>query len=331
MAAPLPTIQVQAQFTPGTWTDISQELGCEPAGEVVRHHAAGDAAAGAAVAVPGGYRVDRPGQLLTAGSTRDNLQPDRTRRVPGLQQVVWVLGPERTSTWTAPRNLSGTTVKVEAWGPASAGTGGGGGGGGEYASEPVLCTVIPGNVYNVFTPSGNSGGNTTFDGTGVVAHGAPANSSTAGTGSTNSVNFDGGAGGIPGTTGTGGGGGSSGGNAAAGNAGTAGDSAGAGGAAPAGGYGGGDGAPDGVYAGNSGLGPGGAGGGQGATISGNRTKTSPNGHSWGGQVRLTYFVTVTNSTAVTQVLPMVPVEVTAAWNVAAPMTVTGTASGANAC
>lgn len=307
MAVPLPAIQVQAQFTPGTWADISPFVMSFDINRPVTR-------------LQGPlwqYQAGTLTALLDNSDGRfdpDNLAGPYTSST-GLQQVVWTNGPGQTKTWVAPRNLSGTTIKVEKWGGASAGVNGGGGAGGEYAAE-LTYPVIPGNSYTDFNPSGNSAPSATFDVTGVVAHSATPNSSTAGTGSANSIHFDGGPGGAVGTgtpNAVGGGAGSSAGNASAGNAGASGNSGGKGGAAPAGGYAGGDGAKDGRHPGGNGQGPGAAGGGKGTTTVSNRSVTGPNGHSKGGQTRLTYFVTIPAAAVVSQVLPRVPVQVVATW------------------
>ena len=316
MAVSLPALSVQAQFTPGTWTDIS--------------------------AYVLNLQVTRPSTRLqgpiwqyqagTAAVVLDNsdgrFDPDNLAgpytSSTGLRQVVWIAGPGQTKTWMAPANLSGSTIKVECWGPGAAGaTGTGigvsavagvGGGGGEYAAENAW-VVTPRVVYPVVTDNTSS----RFNSTAVVAHAA--SGTTGGTGSSNSIHFNGGAGAAGGTTAnntfgiTGGGGGSSGGTAATGNAGTAGNSGGAGGIPPAGAYGGGAGANGSLYRGQSGQGPGGGGGGGGVAppIFGIRGGFGGGGPGKGGQVRLTYFVTITPSATVTQVLPRVPVQVTATW------------------
>ena len=110
-----------------------------------------------------------------------------------------------TTTWTAPAGV--TSATVEAWGGGGAGGGatgnpakGGGGAGGQYASKAV--TVVPGNSYTVVvgsggtgtTGNGNAGGDSTFNGTSVVAKGG-----TGGTGA--SANNGGGAAGSGSTTG----------------------------------------------------------------------------------------------------------------------------------
>ena len=144
----------------------------------------------------------------------------------------------------------------------------------------------------------------------------PPAGATGGNGSTNSIHFNGGAGGAAGTgsSAKGGGGGSSGGSASAGGNGAAGNSGGAAGTPPAGAYAGGTGAQNAHYRGQSGQGPGGGGGGGAFTAQGTGGGASTGGLGKGGQVRLTYFVTITPSATVTQVLPRVPVQVTALWS-----------------
>lgn len=306
----VPAVQVQAQFTAGTWTDISAFVQNLTVTRPVT-------------------RLQGPLWQYQAGTCQVQLDNSDSRFDPdnlagpyisstGLRQVVTTFGPGHAGNWVAPRNLSGTTIKVETWGPGdNGGTGAGpGGGGGEYAAENTY-TVIPGNSYAYVAPSG-PGSNTTFDGTGVVAHHAAG--VTGGTGSTNSIHFNGGNGGAAGTgspSAVGGGGGSSGGSASAGSNGTAGNSGGAGGVAVTGGYAGGLGAQNAYYPGQAGPGPGGGGGGgaSGGTAGGpgGKFSSSRGGLGRGGQVRLTYFVTITPSATVSQVLPMVPVQVTATW------------------
>ena len=87
-----------------------------------------------------------------------------------------------TTSWTAPAGV--TSATVEAWGGGGAGGGargrpaeGGGGAGGQYASSVV--TVVPGNTYPIVvgaggtgsTGDGTAGGDSTFNGTTVVAKG----------------------------------------------------------------------------------------------------------------------------------------------------------------
>jgi len=219
---------------------------------------------------------------------------------------------------------------VECWGagaagqPATAAGAGLGGGGGEYACEPAY-QVVPGQPY-AFTCPQPGNGLTIFDGNqwligggGVVAH--PAAGPGWGSGSNNSISFHGGSGGAAGTAtpvAIGGGGGSSGGHTAPGNTGTAGNSGGQGAAPPDGGFGGGAGDPVPRYGGGRGLGPGAGGGGGGLIVTssgqGGSIGVSPGGPGKGGRISLTYDVTITSSSTVTQVLPMVPIKVTATWN-----------------
>jgi hypothetical protein len=180
-----------------------------------------------------------------------------------------------------------TTLDVKATAAGGGGgygttSGGGGGAGAEEAEEPSYPTspgaLIPyvvgsggagGNSSLGGTPA-QAGGNTTFDTTGVVAHGggpggSPGTAGTAGTGSASTTHHNGGAGGAGGTGG-GGGGGSSAGTSAAGNAGAAGGSfsGGAGGSAPSGGGAGGAGGTSSNTAGSAGSSPGAGGGGGGS-------------------------------------------------------------------
>src|SRR5258708_24560160 len=108
MAAPLPTVSVQAQFTPGTWTDIST---------YVLH---------LDITRPS-TRLQGPLWQYQAGPCRvvldnsdgrfdpDNLAGPYTSAT-SLRQVVWTAGPGQSRTWTAPANLSGSSIKVECWG-----------------------------------------------------------------------------------------------------------------------------------------------------------------------------------------------------------------------
>jgi len=156
---------------------------------------------------------------------------------------IVLLGPAST-TWTAPAGV--TSVDVICVGAGGGGGGSdvsgqpaGGGGGGEYAEEPAY-TVVPGNTYNIVIGAGGAGGqaasdnnggdggNTSFDGTGVVAHGggygSHAHAGVAGSGSTNTVHHNGGAGYYNSSV-NGGGGGSSGGSAHTGTSATSGTGA----------------------------------------------------------------------------------------------------------
>jgi Concanavalin A-like lectin/glucanases superfamily len=167
---------------------------------------------------------------------------------------------------------------------------------------------------------GNAGGNSTFDGTGVVAHGAAAPASfqtgaIGGTGSANSIHFNGGNGAGYTSTPPGGGygGGSSGGPSAPGNNGS-----------NASGYDGGKGGTA-----VTGGGPGGAGGnvGQGGRDPASSPGGGGGGWGAGGLVKLTYFVTVETTTTVTQVLPGVLIQVQATWDSVTYNLFTGTADG----
>lgn len=194
--------------------------------------------------------------------------------------------------------LNGSSFQVECWGgglggfnaasfpPQASGTGGHGG---EYAAEPSL-TLLPGVTYYgqvgaPGAPNGGPGGNTTFNGNQVVAHGASA--SGPGTGSANTVRHNGGTGGA-GVLGTGGhhpGGGSGAGSGApsgAGNNGSAGSGTGAGTAGAAALASGGKGGSGGS-SGNNGSpagSPGGGGGGGGYLALGANGGT--------GQIRITW-------------------------------------------
>lgn len=179
---------------------------------------------------------------------------------PGAGNGIFVYGSAPTvttftsgsGTWTAPAGV--TSVLVECWGGGGGGSGydssfgsaGGGGGGGEYAAQTIA--VTPGNSYpyavgaggagaaanSVF--AGGDGDPTSFNSTGVVAHGGSGAlvAGSGGSGSTNTTHFNGG-GGAAGSGTVGGGGGGSGGTGSAGNAGTAGGGGGAGAVAVAGG------------------------------------------------------------------------------------------------
>lgn len=109
-------------------------------------------------------------------------------------------GPD---TWTCPPGLTTADVRCVGGGGGGKGTtaGGGGGGGAEFAEETAYA-VVPGTSYAVSVGGGGSaasgGTKSTFDGTGVVAHGGSGATGTSGaaggTGSTNSVHRNGGAG-----------------------------------------------------------------------------------------------------------------------------------------
>ena len=145
------------------------------------------------------------------------------------------------------------------------------------------------------TAHGGTGGGVNTAGPTAGAGGA------GGTGSANTTHHDGGAGAAGATTG--GGGGSSAGSAAAGNAGSGATA----GAAVTGGGPGGAGATGGSVVNGStpASGPGGGGGGADSGSS-----LGAGGAGQGGQVKLTYTVSI----AQTQVLPMVPIQVQATWN-----------------
>lgn len=109
-----------------------------------------------------------------------------------------------TYTWTAPGGI--TSVDARAWGGGGGGAtgtsnGGGGGGGGELAEETAYA-VVPGTGYAVVVgaggTTGSNGENSSFDGTGVVAHGGHgaggSSGGTGGTGSSDGNHHNGGAG-----------------------------------------------------------------------------------------------------------------------------------------
>jgi hypothetical protein len=249
-----------------------------------------------------------------------------------------------SGTWTAPHNMAGSTIKAECWGGGGGGygtnapgtgNGAGAGGGGEYACEPNL-GISPGNGYSwtVGGPGaggsqgqGGNGGSTTFTGdtVTVTAHGglngaASGVGGSGGSGSVNTIHNNGGHGGSNSHFGSAGfnggaGGGGSAGTSSVGNAGanTSADSGAAGaGAVTDGGPGG-----NGGGTGNTGTagrkpaaGPGGGGGGGWS----NSNSVTNGGAGYRGRVRLTYTVAVPASATVTQVLPMVPIQVRATWN-----------------
>ena len=257
----------------------------------------------------------------------------------GLQVITKVF--LASTTFTFPPTLAGT-VMFEAWGGGGGGAGtdnktgrgASGGGGAEYAAEPAwaaspgqTCTITigaggAGGAHNGNNP-GSAGGSTTVTGPAgtLTAHGgsggaASGVSGAGGTGSANTVHFNGGAGGSNGSFGTSGfvtgaGGGSSAGSAIAGNPGDAVSST----AASQGGIpadpGSGPGGAGAVYNKNGSTpasGPSGGGGGGWGSTSG----SSAGGGGAQGQVRVTYTMAVP-ALASTAVLPMVPVQVLAAW------------------
>lgn len=305
VSVPFPGLVVQAQFSAGTWTDITA---------FVRSVATSRPSA----------RQQGPLLSWQAGTVTVVLDNSDGRFDPdNLAGPYVVTNPVRTlalasgaGTWIAPQGIA-ATMKAECWGAGGSGDGqllgetGKGGGGGEYAAEPSLA-VASGQSFSwsvgaVSAGSGAPGGNSTFGP--VAAHGGLGGASGGGgTGSTNATHHDGGAGGLPAVPGGGGGGGGSGGTAAAGNPGGNGalsQGNGAGGAGGAAVTGGGPGAGGGgyMYPGKSpGAGPGGGGGGGGSGSGGFGTGA-------GGQVVLTYTLPGTFS----QVLPMVPVQVLATW------------------
>jgi hypothetical protein len=296
MPLPLPVIVVQAQFVPGTWTDITTYMR--------------------------NFTVSRPssrqqGPLLAfqAGTCSVLLKNDTGRFDPdNLAGPYAVTNPVRvvtlgsgTGSWKAPAGVA-ATMKVEAWGAGGGGVAGGGGGG-EYAAEPAMA-VIAGQVFTWSVGAGGAGGaaggNTVF-GT-LTAHGGSAASGgtggAGGTGSGATTHFGGGAGGNAGVAP--GGGGASGGNGSAGFAGGSGGTAAGGGGAPAvpgGGPGGNGGATTGTaHAGSSPQA--GPGGGSGGSAFGATSRPGA-----GGQIVITYVI----AGSFTQVLPMVPVQIAATW------------------
>lgn len=210
-----------------------------------------------------------------------------------------------TFSWTAPTGV--TSAQVQAWG----GGGGGadnsgacaGGGGGEYATEAALA-VTAGTTYTVVVGAagtgngsgnnGGTGGNSTFNATGVVAHGGAGGASNTpgagGSGSANTTHFSGGAGGTGSATSNdgGGGGGSSGGTGSAGNAGgnATGTAAGAAGTAVTGGGPGGAGGTGSSSPGFNGSAPASGPGGGGGAAGNNLSADSAAGFA--GQVIITW-------------------------------------------
>jgi hypothetical protein len=303
-----PQLYTEVEFVPGTWTDISPFVN--------------------------GFTISRPSTRLqgpliswqpaTLSLLLDNcdgrFDPDNLAgpytQTSGLQAIVRTF-PVGAVNWTAPLNLSGTTIKVETWAGGGGGSGTGfGAGGAEYAADPAV-VVTAGSAYagssgaggfpgvGVSNP-GTDGASSFFTGDAVTitAHGGKANG-TGGTGSTAAVHSNGGAGGAAPTTaspGDGGGGGASGGPGGPGNAGAAGNSGGAGGPAAPGSGPGGNGTTGNGQAPKAG--PGGAGSGTGF----GRGNLAFGGGGQNGQVRLTYLVVVPSGT-VTQLNAMVPIRV----------------------
>ncbi len=250
-------------------------------------------------------------------AARQSLRSSAARAVAVFMLLLSVFSAQATTvtynssgTWTAPAGV--TSATVEAWGGGGAGGGatgnpakGGGGAGGQYAVKVV--TVTPGNNYAVVvgaggsgsTGNGTAGGDSTFNGTNVVAKGgaggagAAANRSggAAGTGSTaggigttvfaGGDGSDGSAGGSCNNGGAGGGGAGSGGTGGS----ASGNTAGTGTAT-----GGGDG---GAGRNNSGTGNSGsvAGGGGGGACAENNTNRS-GGDGGDGMVVITYTISL---------------------------------------
>jgi hypothetical protein len=212
-----------------------------------------------------------------------------------------------TSPWTVPAGV--TSVKVEVWGGGGGGGGaywgsGGGGGGGAYKTG--ILTVSAGQTYTITigaggtvgsNANGNTGGVTTFTGTGgtVTANGGTGGNrgnianGTGGTGGTGGT-YDGGDGGTSSGNGVGGGGGA-GNNAIGGDGGNAATGTGGAGNPNASPYIGGNG---GAYItsnanGNAGNVPGGGGGG---ARSASSTTSRSGGVGGAGQVVITYTVCI---------------------------------------
>lgn len=317
-AAVFPAVSVQAQFSAGAWTDISAYV---YNGTITR----------------GSTRVQGPLITYQAGTasllldnTSGRFDPDNLSGPYVTTSITRTVSFNSGSgLWIAPPDITGT-LKVECWGAGAGGSGpgggaGGGGGGGEYAAEPALA-ILPGQslTYSAGAPGsgstaqGTGGGDTTFGP--VTAHGGNASpvlggGGGGGSGSTNSVHHNGGHGGTgtgAGAQGGGGGGGGSGGPGSAGHAGanSSGNHGGAGGTAVTGG---GPGADGGSFTNHPEKGstplfaPGGGGGGGASAILGGSGR---GGDGAAGQVTLTYTLTGTMS----QLLPMVPIQVTATFS-----------------
>lgn len=241
--------------------------------------------------------------------------------------LVYAISGQTTTTLSTPGAgvfvgpVGVTQAKVENWAPGGGGQGsyanggivgtGAGGSGGEYSCNPNY-PLIPGNNYNYNVGTGGAGGtgsttsslstigadgnNTTFDGTGVVAHGGHGGfggySIPGGSGSTDPVHFNGGHNGLSSYAQAGNGGGGSAGSNHVGNPGSQAPSdnvAGNGGAAVLNGGAGGNGGATNSN-GVAGSVPGGGGGGAG----GLRPNTVKNGGAGGnGQIKITYGGTIT--------------------------------------
>lgn len=307
-----PSVLVQAQFTPGVWTDISSRVW---SGTITR----------ASTRQAGPLITYQPGTLqllldnIDGRFDADNLAgPYVATSV--TRTVTFTAG---SGTWTAPVGITGTMdVRCVAAGGGGGPPSGAGGGSGEYAGEPAL-SVFPGQSFpwsagaggtgGASGPTAGSDGGDTIFGT-VHAHGgggAPALGTSVGqpgSGSTNTVHHDGGFGGLGVFLGGGGGGASSGGPSSAGHSGGAahGNTGGTAGAAVTGGGPGGTGGSFGASGGVPFQGPGGGGG-----AAGNNPVGSPatGGQGSAGQITLTYTVLGT----VTLVTPMVPIQVVATW------------------
>ena len=138
--------------------------------------------------------------------------------------ITFTYSTPGTSSWTAPAGV--TSVDVEAWGGGGGGgsrttTGcGGGGGGGAYAKSTI--SVTPGQSYSYTVGSGgsagNSGGDSSFNTSNIIAKGGSSVASNTSTGaggglsgnSTGTTKYSGGSGWTCTSTAGGGGGGSGG-------------------------------------------------------------------------------------------------------------------------
>jgi hypothetical protein len=305
MTVTLPVITVQCQFTPGVLTDISA-------------YVRGFTITRPSTRVQGPLLAYQAGTLsLTLDNSDGRFDPDNLAGPYVSVNPSYVSTLTGSGTWIPPAGIAATS-KPELTGGGGGGGGAGGltgegGGGGEYARDPAYAVAAGAGIAYSRGPAGRGlaggattdGGDTTF-GT-LTAHGGKGgtgfgSTGQGGTGSTAPVHHDGGAGGnVSGSYG--GGGGSSGGSSAAGNNGSAASppSPAPGGAAVAGGGPGGNGATPAQDA-TTPPGPGGGGGAGNGTFRGN--------DSAAGQILLTWSLAGTY----TNILPMVPVTVTATWN-----------------
>lgn len=186
-----------------------------------------------------------------------------------------------SGTWTAPSDLSGSTVTVYMWGGGGGGGAGssshGGGGGGGAAFRSFNPFVTAGNSYSVTIGSGGTGGtsstSSTDGGSTIWDGGTSANGGLRGTTSS------GGSGGAPGTHGGGSGGTSSSSNVGGGGGGCA--SLGGNGQNGAGGGSGGGGGNGGASGGSDTTGGSGGAGGTSGSKTG-KNATTPGGGGGGG-------------------------------------------------